>query len=170
MLYNRMRDDILRVTSTESSPHPGHSIFSHVTPTPDLLNSYLSICFSRTPLMSACTTYDTLFAEFNTRRTPRTYLLALQRCGIARTDHDRQDVLPFARSMSENWRKTEDRQFRVNDLQPQRRFHHDSISVHDLLHRPAGWAVFEQIAVAIQGSLEDIGLRSILNRPGPGCV
>ncbi|KAF8342543.1 hypothetical protein F5887DRAFT_350425 [Amanita rubescens] len=43
-----------------------------------------------------------------------------------------------------------------------------STSVHDLLQRPAGQAIFEQIGVAIQGRLEEIGLQSISKRPGPG--
>ena len=110
MFYNRMRDDIFRAKSTEPASRPGLPIFSHVIPTPDLLNSYLSVYFAHASLASARETYDAVFAEFDTRRTPRTYLLALQRCGISRTDHDRRDALPFARSVWENWRIMEDSQ------------------------------------------------------------
>ena len=39
--------------------------------------------------------------------------------------------------------------------------------MYGLLQRPAGQAVFEQIGVAVQGRLGEIGLQAILTRPGP---
>jgi hypothetical protein len=38
--------------------------------------------------------------------------------------------------------------------------------MHDLLQLPAGQAVFEQIGVAVQGRLEEFGLRGIPIPPG----
>jgi hypothetical protein len=38
--------------------------------------------------------------------------------------------------------------------------------MHDLLQHSAGQAVFEQIGVAVQGRLEEIGLHGTLTPPG----
>ncbi|KAF9513512.1 hypothetical protein BS47DRAFT_1393228 [Hydnum rufescens UP504] len=90
-LYNRIRDDISPLTPTKpppGPPNPGFSIFSHVTATPDLLNSYLSVYFAHASLASSRRTYDTIFSEAG--------------------QHDRRDAVPFARSVWEEWRKIED--------------------------------------------------------------
>lgn len=81
--------------------------FRYVDITPKLLNAYLSVHYSKSPLRIYRELYRTLFAGVNVQKIPQTYLDALERCAMIRNGADRKDALKFAEEVWEEWQSLE---------------------------------------------------------------
>lgn len=95
-------------------PLPPHALFSgprkfqHVELTTRLLNSYISVYYRHSSLEVAQELFWTLFDDLAVKRSPRSYLEALERCTLAKRGPDRSLALRFAERLMGEWQALED--------------------------------------------------------------
>jgi len=109
-LFNR----ILRDSGVGASHLPADDpvstpkFFKNVLLTPRLVNSYLSVYYAHAPLRVAHDSFKTLFRDLDVRRNARSYVEALERCGMARRGQERAVALAFAEDLWAEWQTLED--------------------------------------------------------------
>ncbi|OBZ74606.1 hypothetical protein A0H81_05466 [Grifola frondosa] len=82
--------------------------FYHVSLTPRLLNSYLSVHYAHSSFDTWTHLFRTLFAELGVPRIARSYVEALERCAVTRRGPERALALKFAEEIWPGWQSAEE--------------------------------------------------------------
>ena len=106
-------------TATASLPFSGQK-FRGVELTSRLLGAYVSVYYKHASLDASRELFWTLFDDLRISRTPRIYVEALERCGMARRGSERELAVPFADQLWEKWSALEDAAIRDGQPLPAR--------------------------------------------------
>jgi hypothetical protein len=87
---------------------PVDNKFGGVKFTARLLNSYLSVYYKHSSLEASRDLFRSLFNTYEVPRTARTYVEALERCGVARRGHERIVAVEFSDELWAQWQTVED--------------------------------------------------------------
>jgi hypothetical protein len=106
-LFSRILRDT-GVCGSQQGEDSAPKLFKNVQLTARLVNSYLSVHYAHSPLNVACDLFKTLFSDGDVQRNTRSYVEALERCGIARRGRERAVALVFAENLWVEWQSLED--------------------------------------------------------------
>lgn len=107
-LFDRILEDTELSQNVKDSEIPSKGSFSRVSVTPRLLNSYLSVHYKHGRLSDAKTLVGDLFVRLNVKKTPRTFVEALERCAIAEGASEREVSRSFSEELWAEWTSMED--------------------------------------------------------------
>ncbi|TFY84004.1 hypothetical protein EWM64_g17 [Hericium alpestre] len=105
-LFARIVEDSSRAASDTAGPPDSDtplSPFRDVHLTTRLVNSYLSIHYSHSPLDTSRDLFVTIFSNLSVPKNARSFVEALERCAIAQRGHERDVALSFADAVWEEW-------------------------------------------------------------------
>lgn len=94
--------------------------FRGVKLTSRLLGAYVAVFYKHASMNTARELLWTLFDDLKVERTPRIYVEALERCGMARRGRERELAVPFAEQVWERWTAIEDEVIRSGNPIPAR--------------------------------------------------
>lgn len=108
VLFTRLLEDLKRSQAARSGTQDKYDgIFGYVQLTPRLLNAYLSVHYSHSPLEMWREMFQTLHSELGVPRTTWTYVDFLERCARSKKD-ERKMALQMADHAWAEWKSLED--------------------------------------------------------------